>query len=54
MIVFQKQLVKTTTKEAFLSIFTLYCDGRNCCSRSLDIAKLDKILDREINFKTLY
>ena len=52
--VFHKRLVKTTVKESFFPIFMLYCKGRDFSSRTLEIVKVDKILEPEINSKSLY
>ena len=41
-------------KETFFSIFILYCEGRHFTSRRFEIAKLEKILDSQMNLKNLY
>ena len=51
---FHKRLVKTTVKEGFFPIFILYGEGRCFSSKTLEIVKLDKILDPEINSKILF
>ena len=51
--VFHKRLVKIT-KRVFFPIFTLYCEGRHFSSRTLEIVKVDRVLDPETNFKILY
>ena len=45
--------MKKTLKEAFVFIFRIYWEGLHF-SRRLKIAKLDKMLDTEIDFETLY
>ena len=43
--------MKTTVKEGFFPIFMVYGEGRCFRSKTLEIVKLDKILDPEINSK---
>ena len=52
--VFHKTLVKTRVKEAFFSVFTLYCQGSQFSSRKFDIVKLYKTLHPEMDLGNVY
>ena len=50
----EKTSENNSQRGVFFPIFMLYCEGRHFSSRTLEIGKVDKILDPEINFKILY